>query len=84
MFSVLSSITVACGWCAVSFLLVLFGSRVRFQRDDVMSSVPFEMRKCAVPPDHLRSEIPFSRTCNNPNLISCVCRMAFSPLETLR
>ena len=26
------------------------------------------LRKCAVPPDHLRSEISFSRTCNISNL----------------
>jgi len=35
------------------------------------ASVPSAVRKCAVPPDYLRSEILFSRTCNIPNLISC-------------
>jgi len=32
-------------------------------------SGPTKVRNCAVPPDHLRSEISFSRTCNIPNLI---------------
>jgi len=27
---------------------------------------PAKMRKCAAPPDHLRSEISFSSTCNIP------------------
>ena len=36
------------------------------------SSVPSKLRNCAVPPDHLCSAIPFSRTCNLLNLIRYV------------
>ena len=47
------------------------------------SSVPSKVRNCAEPPDHLRSEISFSRTCNIPNLISCLYRIELLPLVTL-
>ena len=39
---------------------------------------------CAVPPDHLRSEISFSCTCNISNLISYAHRIAYLTLETIR
>jgi len=31
-----------------------------------LTNTPSTVRKCAVPPDHLRSEISFSRTCKIP------------------
>jgi len=34
-----------------------------------ISSIPCKLRKCAAPPDHMHSEIPFSHTCNIP--MSC-------------
>jgi len=34
-----------------------------------------KVRNCAEPPDRLRSEISFSRTCNIQNLILCVYRL---------
>jgi len=37
------------------------------------------VRKCAVPPDHLRSEISFSRTCNIPNLKSYILYISHCP-----
>jgi len=37
-----------------------------------VTSVPSKVRICAVPPDHLRSEISISRTCNNLNIISYI------------
>jgi len=49
----------------------------------ITNSVPSKVRKCAAPPDHLRSEILLSRICNTPNLIACIYRIALSPLETL-
>ena len=39
-----------------------------FQLFYIASKVPYEMRYCAIPPDHLRSESSFLRTCSNPNL----------------
>jgi len=50
--------------------------------DDV-GYVPSEVRKCPVPPNPLRSEISFSRTCNIPKLISYIYRIAFFLLEML-
>jgi len=41
-----------------------------------MTSVPSEVLKCAELPEHLRSEISFLRTCNIPNLISYIYRIA--------
>jgi len=46
--------------------------------DSLMTSVPSKVRKCAELPEHLRSEISFSRTCNIPNLLSCIHRIALS------
>jgi len=34
--------------------------------DCIVSSVPAKVRKCTGPPELLRSEISFSRTCNIP------------------
>ena len=42
-----------------------------------------QLRKCAVPPDHLHSEISFLRTCNIPNVMPYVFRKAFVTLEAL-
>ena len=33
-----------------------------------VNNVPSQLRNCAVPPDHLRNEISFSRTRKNLNL----------------
>jgi len=41
-----------------------------------------KVRKCAVRPEYLRSEISFLRTCNIPVLISCIYRIALVSLET--
>jgi len=46
-------------------------------------SAPSTVRKCAVPTDHLCSEISFSRTSNSPDLISYTYRIASVTLETL-
>jgi len=47
--------------------------------------VPSKLRKCAVPPDHLGSEISFSRSCNIPKhseniktkrtYLNCLCTL---------
>jgi len=44
--------------------------------DSLVTSLPSKVRKCAELPEHLRSEISFLRTCNIPNLISCIYRIA--------
>jgi len=44
--------------------------------DSLVTSVPSKVRNCAEPPDRLRSEISFLRTCNIPNLISHIHRIA--------
>jgi len=46
-------------------------------------SVPFTLRKCAVPTHHLCSEISFSRTSNSLDLISYIHCIASVTLETL-
>jgi len=46
-------------------------------------SVPLTVRKCAVPIDHLCSEISFLRTSKSPDLISYIYRIASVSLETL-
>jgi len=52
---------------------------------DGAPSVPSKRRKCAVPPDHLRSEISFQRSCNIQNLTShkSIYCIALSPHEML-
>jgi len=42
------------------------------------TNVPPKVRKSSVTPDYLRSETSFSRTCNIPNSILYIYRMAFS------
>ena len=46
-------------------------------------NVPSTARKCAVPTDHLCSEISFSRTSNSPDLISYIYRICSVTLDTL-
>ena len=46
--------------------------------DSLVTSVPSEVHKCTELPRHLCSEISFLRTCNIPNLISYVYRIALS------
>jgi len=48
-----------------------------------LTSVPFNVRNCVVPPDRLRSKISFSRTCNIPYLISYIYRMTCQRLVTV-
>jgi len=43
-----------------------------------VTSLPSKVRKFAELPEHLRSEISFLRTCNIPNLISYIHRIALS------
>ena len=44
--------------------------------DSLVTSVSPQVRNCGEPPDRLRSEISFLRTCNIPNLISHIHRIA--------
>jgi len=46
--------------------------------DPLLTSVPWKVRNCAEPPEHLRSEISFSCPCNIPNLTSYIHRIALS------
>jgi len=48
------------------------------------ASVLSKVRNCAEPPQHLRSEISFLRTCNIQNLISYIHRLALSKRFTGR
>jgi len=48
------------------------------------ASVPSKVRNCAEPPEHLRSEISFLRTCNIQNLLSYTHRIALSKRFTGR
>jgi len=41
---------------------------------------PLEVGNCAYPPEHLRSEISFSRTCSIPNLITSHSPFNASPV----
>jgi len=43
--------------------------RTNWPCDWSVTSVPSESRNCAMPPDHLRSEMSFSCICNIPNFI---------------
>jgi len=49
-------------------LLSLLSNRA----DSLVTSVSTKVRKCAELPEHLRSEISFLRTYNNPNFISYI------------
>jgi len=52
--------------------------------DSLVTSVLSKVRKCAeLVPEHLRSEISFLRTCNIPNLISYIHRIALSKRFTV-
>ena len=44
--------------------------------DSLVTSVSPQVCNCGEPPDRLRSEISFLRTCNIPNLISHIHRIA--------
>jgi len=44
--------------------------------DSLVTRVPSKVRNCAEPPEYLRNEILFLLTCNIPNLISCIYRIA--------
>ena len=57
----------------------VFNVRVATPRGSVHSTV----RECAMPTDHLCSEISFSRTSYSPDLISYIYRIASVTLETL-
>jgi len=50
--------------------------------DSLVTSVSSKVRKCAEPPEYLRNEILFLRTCNIPNLISYIHRIALSKCFT--
>jgi len=45
--------------------------------DSLVTSVPSEMRNCAEPAVHLRSEISFLRTCKISSLISYILALLF-------
>jgi len=62
----------------LSSLTCDLGSLSLWNRADSLAttSVPSKVRNCAEPPEHLRSEISSLRTCNIPNLISYVHRIA--------
>ena len=48
----------------------------------VITNFPSKVRNNAVPPDHLRSEISLSHTCNIPNLISYIYCIEILPIKT--
>jgi len=62
---------------------MLYGSGFQCKVATPRGSVPSTVRKCAVPTDHLCSEISFSRTSNSPDLTSKTYRIASVTLETL-
>jgi len=64
-------------WSGKSFLLL------SNRADSLVTSFPSKMRKCAEPPEYLRNEISFLRTCNIPNLMSCIYRIALSKCFTV-
>jgi len=49
----------------------------------VITNFPSKVRNNAVPPDHFRSEISLSHTCNTPNLISYIYCIEILPIKTL-
>jgi len=62
---------------------MLYGSGFHCKGRDSQRQCSLYGAKCAVPTDHLCSEISFSRTSNSPDLISYIHRIASVTLETL-